>query len=288
MIEEKESLVGQVNVGTTIIRPVLQEKTATPSESTQEVVNDLGYDGLSKVTVNPIPSEYIIPTGNLDINSNGEYDIKNYETVKVETEGVNIYDYFETYNTRTTPTIANLIKKTPLLDFTNATYLQNTFTNCLLLEEINIVSNSTYRVGNMYNAFSYCQSLKELPFLNTTNVTSMSNAFAGCSKIESVPEYYTPIVSNFQNAFASCTQLKNVPVLITSSVTNMGNMFQYCPNLTDESLDNILKMCINATRYSGNKILKNLGITSTDYPSSRIQALPSYQDFVNAGWSIGY
>lgn len=60
-VESTQTSVGMsysdaINV---IIRPInLQEKTATPSDEMQVVTFDLEYQGLSKVTIDPIPSNY--------------------------------------------------------------------------------------------------------------------------------------------------------------------------------------------------------------------------------------
>ena len=61
----------------------LQTKIATPTKSQQTVMPDSNYDGLSQVTVNPIPDEYIIPSGSQDITTNGTYDITNKASVVV-------------------------------------------------------------------------------------------------------------------------------------------------------------------------------------------------------------
>lgn len=66
----------------------MQTKTVTPTTSTQNVTADEGYDGLKKVVVNPIPSEYIIPTGNKSITENGNnIDVAEYATVSVSVSG---------------------------------------------------------------------------------------------------------------------------------------------------------------------------------------------------------
>lgn len=68
--------------------PTLQSKTATPTTSQQTVTPDSGYDGLSQVTVNAIPSQYIIPSGNKAITANGSnIDVAEYATVSVNVSG---------------------------------------------------------------------------------------------------------------------------------------------------------------------------------------------------------
>lgn len=69
-----------VNVQTA---PKLQTKTVTPTKLQQNVSPDSGYDGLSGVTVNAIPDNYVIPTGTVNITTNGTHDVSGKASVNV-------------------------------------------------------------------------------------------------------------------------------------------------------------------------------------------------------------
>jgi hypothetical protein len=51
-----------------------EEKTVTPTKQTQEVTPSDGKY-LSKVTVNPIPDDYVIPSGSMTIETNGTHNV---------------------------------------------------------------------------------------------------------------------------------------------------------------------------------------------------------------------
>ena len=67
---------------------VLQTKTATPSTSSQILIPDSGFKGLSEVTVEAIPSKFIIPTGTISISSNGIVDVASYASASINVQPV--------------------------------------------------------------------------------------------------------------------------------------------------------------------------------------------------------
>lgn len=72
---------GTLNEENIEVVPVLQEKTASPTKSMQNITPDERTVGLSKVIVNPIPNQYIVPEGSLLITENGTYDATQYASV---------------------------------------------------------------------------------------------------------------------------------------------------------------------------------------------------------------
>lgn len=73
----------KVVVNVADIPAVLQEKTAIPTKQPQVVLPDVNFEGMSKVTLEAIPDEYIIPTGSINITENNTYNVKDIETVVV-------------------------------------------------------------------------------------------------------------------------------------------------------------------------------------------------------------
>ena len=149
-----------------------------------------------------------------------------------------------------------------------------------------IYDNWDNTIIDLNSKFSRDKKLVWFPLVDTSNVTNMSSMFNNCTSLKEIPQLNTSNVTNMSYMFYYCTSLEEIPQFDTSKVRNMSYMFSSCNELTDTSIDNILQFCITSKKENGT--LQYLGFNSNVYPINRIEALPHYQDFLDAGWTIGY
>ena len=240
-----------------IVLANLQEKETTPTKEMQQIIADQQYDGLSKVVVNAIPDEYIIPSGEININSNGTYDVTDkasanvnipekvlgiksitsngtykavddnldgYSQVTVETSGVDINDYFLSVGTPYNGRAQSYLKKFPQIDTSNQTTFYQMFDTCRFMTEIPQIDTS--KGTNFYQMFSYCYELKTIPKINLQKATRIDHIVDNDSKLENLGGF-----ENVGQAFQT-TQMANYP--------NYELKLSYCPLLTHESLMNVI------------------------------------------------
>lgn len=140
-------------------------------------------------------------------------------------------------------------------------------------------------------AFKGCVGLESAPTISTTYITNMIYMFRSCTNLKSVPQYDTQRVTNVTSMFEGCYRLEDFPALNLRSCTSFTSFLRGCQSLTNESLNNVLATCISATSFTGEKTLKYLFGSqdmSSYYSASTIQGLSNYQDFIDAGWTIGW
>lgn len=208
-----------------------EERATTPTKDTQIITPSADKNAITKMTVNPIPDEYIIPSGEIEITSNGNYNVTDkvsarvsvpektlttktitangtynasddnadgYSQVTVETSGgVDINDYYN-FKKRTFGNITYYIKTIPLIDTSSYT--------------------------NMESLFRYYESLESIPLLDTSNVTTMMRMCENCKNLKSFPQFNTSKVTTFYNMLKWCVSLKELPRLDFSSAQAIRDM----------------------------------------------------------------
>lgn len=66
-----------------IVSPKLEEVSFTPDEEGKTITPTTGYAGVGKVVIAPIPDDYVIPSGQVNITANGVVNVKSFETASV-------------------------------------------------------------------------------------------------------------------------------------------------------------------------------------------------------------
>jgi surface protein len=106
-------------------------------------------------------------------------------------------------------------------------------------------SFNTYAPTSLKSFFEFLtglETIKDLKYLNTENVTDMSRMFWACYALTSLDlsNFNTTNVTNMREMFYNCKKLTSLDLsnFTTTNVTNMGGMFSSCSALTSLDLSN--------------------------------------------------
>ena len=229
-----------------------------PTEALVATISENGsrhFDGEYNGAEITVAVETFTPTGNVDINANGIYDVANYATASVNVQPSDNYSYFDGvvdveglkaigwddasigmyrdndrhYAWKNSDYIVSEENKALYGVIVDSTSIGNNKNNpnfkyCPLFD--------TSNVTHMGYMFADCSSLTSIPTLDTSSATDMYYMFSKCSSLTSIPTLDTSNVTNMDDMFDRCSSLTSIPALNTSNVTNMASMFSDCSSLT--------------------------------------------------------
>ena len=203
LINEKTPLkIKMVAKFPSVVLANLQDKETTPTKETQVVVADKTYDGLSKVTVNPIPNEYIIPSGEIEFTQNGTYDVTDKASAKVNVPEKQLGTKTITTNGTYKASDDNLDGYSEVeVNIGKYAPRRISFSGYKGTElDYEIENLDTSRITNCDNMFSACQNLKQIKSFDTSNVTSMRTFVYYCNELSEFPLFNMSKVSDFTQA----------------------------------------------------------------------------------------
>lgn len=238
---------------------MLQEKTVTPSTSAQVVVPSSGYDGMNQVTVNPIPSQYIIPSGTSQITENGMYDIRSYASVNVSVAGGGGGDEID-----------GLIMRTISGTYSNSTITKVgnfAFYGCNHLSSVNLPLCSDIGIYAFYS----CTNLTTASFQSCTDMAA--SAFTSCSKLTNISFPQCTVIGSY--AFRNCYSLLSASFPECIRMNPYG--FYNCSQLEDIYFPK-LGIVLSYAFYSCKALISASFSSCTTVGSSAFYACSSLRD----------
>lgn len=283
----------------------VQVSTMVP-EGTYNITDNGEYNVKWYEKVN-VSTPGIIPTGTLNITTNGTQDVTQYASASV-----NVQPNLETKSITITENTTTTVTPTTGKDGMSSVSITTNVPGITPTGTLNIVENNTYDVTNyatanvnvptgggsydwsaigyesepqmISDAYNYAKQIYDNW---DSTATTMSQKFNNDNKIIIMPKVDTSGISNFSYAFNN-SGIVELPILDLSRCNSMGmnHMFTGCNALSNNSLNNILKMCINATSRIGSSYrnLTFIGLSSAQL--TICQGLSNYENFVAAGWGL--
>lgn len=248
-------------------------KTATPTETVQTILPDTGYTALSQVTVNPIPSSYIIPSGTYSISQNGTYNVEAFAQAEIMVQGGGGFTADEIALRTISGSIGGNASYVysyaffSCIDITAASFPSCTSIGSSAFDHCNSLTTISFPLCSFIGscAFSYCRNLtvanfpscKHIEagvFYGCSELTTASfplcsfigtSAFNRCSKLTTVSFPLCTYISN--DAFLSCSALTTISFPLCSSIG--GSAFYYCIALTTAFFPSCVIISSSAFNY---------------------------------------
>ena len=283
-----------------IILANLQEKEVIPTKETQEIIADSNYDGLSKVTVNPIPNEYIIPTGEIEFTQNGTYDVTDKASAKVNVPEKQLGTKTITTNGTYKATDDNLdgysevevaTSGVDINEYLSDTITKGDYTAGGWIKTIKKLRSPLTIEGTDATYMFYRYLLNELPQLDTSNVTNMNYMFSNCPNLTTIPQLNGEKLTSVAGTFGNCRSLENFNGIInlgqaylTTQSANYSNYkldLSYSTLLTEQSIINILNNLYDIATLGVKSQQLILGSTNLAKLTEEEIAIAT-----NKGWSV--
>lgn len=259
-----------------IINTNLQDKEIIPTKEEQIVTPDEEFGGLSSVIVYPIPNDYIIPNGTLEIKENGSKDVTEYSNVDIKVEPKLQDKSIEIVENGTTNIAADEgydgLKKVEVITnaIENLTEELNTYNNELSEQEeqlTNVVKALKNKVGtktpeagfviNEWDSGGYATKittygLTSIPMYGFGTTSTTITNYLNKRLIEVELNDNITVINNY--AFSSCQDLVNVKLPDTITTISVY-AFQGCTSLALNKLPTSLTS-INAYAFQNCSSLK--------------------------------
>ena len=144
-------------------------------------------------------------------------------------------------------------------------------------------------IERLSSTFKDCNNLLALPNMNTENILTFPQTFSGCSSVTNIPNYDFSHATSLNATFENMTNVTDVPVMTFTSLTSVtqNTVFSGCTNLSNTSLQNILKSLLTLTSaYTAGKTLRYWGLSSTQ--ATTCTSFDEWTTLTADGWTTGY
>ena len=167
-----------------------------------------------------------------------------------------------------------------LTEFLNLRGFQYLFYECNTLTEVPEMDTSS--AINMKQMFYNCTNLASVPEMDTSNVTDMSSMFLGCSSLTSIPEMDTSNVTTMTFMYTGCSSLLQIPNMDTSKVTDMRSTFKGCSSITTIPALDTSNVTTMGAMFDGCKNLISVPVLDTQNVDNMTSMFNDCSSLVNA------